>query len=90
LKVGQVSGCKIAQPRLRIYYSQQAIGLGAVWLGVYPNDSLVRGVKTLLKIPEKIIPLCIISVGNPLEEKPPHHLSMGEKKKAAKNSLIVG
>ena len=47
------------------------MGLGAVWLGVHPHEDLVMGVKALLGIPEKIVPLNIISVGYPAEEKPP-------------------
>ncbi len=54
-----------------ILLAAKATGLGAVWLGVYPNVDLVKGVRELLKIPEKVTPLCIIAVGHPLEEKPP-------------------
>ncbi len=54
-----------------ILLAAKATGLGAVWLGVYPNENLVKGVKELLRIPEKVAPLCIIAVGYPLEEKPP-------------------
>jgi nitroreductase len=54
-----------------ILLAAKATGLGAVWLGVYPNENLVKGVKELLRIPEKVVPLCIIAVGYPLEEKPP-------------------
>ncbi len=54
-----------------ILIAAKATGLGAVWLGVYPNDALVRGLRDLLEIPEGKVPFCIISVGHPLEEKPP-------------------
>jgi len=54
-----------------ILLASKALGLGAVWLGVYPNENLVKGVRDLLKVPEKIVPFCIISIGHPLEAKPP-------------------
>jgi nitroreductase len=54
-----------------ILLAAKATGLGAVWLGVYPNEALVTKLRALLKMPEKIVPLCIISIGHPSEEKPP-------------------
>jgi nitroreductase len=54
-----------------ILLAAKATGLGAVWLGAYPNEGLVKGLRSLLKLPEKIVPFCIISVGHPSEEKPP-------------------
>ncbi len=54
-----------------ILLAAKATGLGAVWLGVYPNENLVENLRVLLKVPEKIVPFCIISIGHPLEEKPP-------------------
>lgn len=72
-----VQDCSAATQNILL--AAKAIGLGAVWLGVYPNESLVKGLKTLLKIPEKITPLCIISVGHPLEEKPPANRYLEER-----------
>jgi nitroreductase len=54
-----------------ILLAAHAGGLGAVWLGVYPVERLVRGIRELLKLPEDIVPLSIISIGYPAEEKPP-------------------
>ncbi|MDF2593483.1 MAG: dehydrogenase [Clostridia bacterium] len=44
-------------------------GLGAVWLGVYPIEERVEGVKKLLSLPESVIPLAIIPVGYPDEQR---------------------
>jgi len=43
----------------------------AVWLGVYPRESRIRPIRKLLNIPETIIPLNLISIGYPAEEKEP-------------------
>lgn len=44
-------------------------GIGAVWLGIYPREDRVKGLKELFSLPESIMPLCVISVGYPAEEK---------------------
>jgi nitroreductase len=48
-----------------------ALGLGAVWLGVYPRDDRVKAVRELLNIPDNFVPLNLISIGHPAEEKEP-------------------
>ena len=45
----------------------QELGLGAVWLGVYPDQSRVQPLAKLLCLPQNIVPLCILSVGYPAE-----------------------
>jgi nitroreductase len=64
-----IQDCSAASQNILL--AAKATGLGAVWLGAYPNGGLVKGVRELLRIPEKITPLCIIAVGHPLEDKPP-------------------
>lgn len=44
-------------------------GLGAVWLGVYPIEDIVDALKKLLSLPESVIPLSIIPVGYPDEQR---------------------
>ncbi|MDY0234768.1 MAG: nitroreductase family protein [Gudongella sp.] len=46
-------------------------GLGAVWLGVYPAEERVDAIKELLNLPASIIPLSIIPVGYPAEQRKP-------------------
>ncbi|MFC1501530.1 nitroreductase family protein [Elusimicrobiota bacterium] len=45
-------------------------GLGSVWLGVYPRQERMEGLRKLLWIPENITPFSIIALGYPREEKP--------------------
>jgi nitroreductase len=47
------------------------LGLGSVWLGVYPREDRVTALKKLLKLPENVTPLCILSLGYPAEQKEP-------------------
>lgn len=46
-------------------------GLGAVWLGVYPLEDRISPLKELLNLPESVIPLSIIPVGYPDEQRQP-------------------
>jgi len=64
-----VQDCSAATENLLL--AAHALGLGAVWLGVHPREERVVGLIKLLHIPEKIIPLCVIAIGYPAEEKPP-------------------
>ena len=48
-----------------------AIGLGAVWIGVHPHEQLVAFVQKELGIPGDSVPLCLVAVGHPAEEKAP-------------------
>lgn len=45
------------------------LGLGAVWIGVYPAENLVREVQSILEIPQHVAPFSIIGMGYPVEEK---------------------
>ncbi|MCK5738687.1 nitroreductase family protein [bacterium] len=53
-----------------ILLAAHALGLGAVWLGVYPREDRLREINSVLTIPAEITPLCLISVGYPQEPKP--------------------
>lgn len=48
------------------------LGLGGVWLGVYPMKERVEGVRKTFGIPEEVIPVGIIALGFPGENKPPY------------------
>jgi len=64
-----VQDCSAATENLLL--AAHAKGLGGVWLGVYPRKERVDGIRSLLKIPEHIIPFALVSLGYPEERKPP-------------------
>ncbi len=43
-------------------------GLGAVWLGVYPREERIEGLRKLFSIPDDIVPISLIACGYPAEE----------------------
>jgi nitroreductase len=63
-----IQDCSAATQNILI--AAHAKGLGAVWLGIYPDDKRVNGTRKLLGIPEHIMPLSLIAVGYPAEKKP--------------------
>lgn len=56
-----------------------ALGLGAVWVGIHPNAEPVQKVRELLQIPETHVPLCLIPIGHPAEERQPSERYTTEK-----------
>jgi nitroreductase len=64
-----VQDCSAATENLLL--AAVALGLGAVWLGVYPRDERVAAVRQLLGLPDHITPLNLIAIGHPGEKKEP-------------------
>ncbi len=64
-----VQDCSAATQNILL--AAQAKGLGAVWLGIYPVEERIIGLRNLLGIPEEVTPLSLISIGYPAEQKPP-------------------
>ena len=52
-----------------ILLAAHAKGLGSCWLGVYPREERVIGLRKLLNTPEYVIPFSLISLGYPAEQK---------------------
>ncbi|NLV81681.1 MAG: nitroreductase family protein [Synergistaceae bacterium] len=63
--------CAAAMENLLL--AANALGLGAVWLGVrHSLDNLEMKLKLMFKIPENIAILGIAAIGHPAETKDPH------------------
>lgn len=54
-----------------ILLAAEAMGLGAVWTGAYPNMEKVGIIRDMLKLPETIIPLNVIPIGHPSGDNQP-------------------
>ena len=52
-----------------ILIAAHAIGIGAVWLGIFPKKDRVKSLSDLLALPEYIVPISIVSLGFPLQKK---------------------
>ncbi len=54
-----------------ILLAAHALGLGAVWCGVYPNPNIMPQVTRVLGLPSWVVPLNIITMGYPAGESQP-------------------
>jgi nitroreductase len=64
-----VQDCSASTENLLLAAS--SLGLGAVWLGVYPRQDRVNSIRKVLRLPETIVPLNLIPIGHPAEKKEP-------------------
>jgi nitroreductase len=46
-----------------------ALGLGGVWISLYPKKKHQKYVRQILDIPEQVGVLCIVAVGHPAEQE---------------------
>jgi nitroreductase len=63
-----VQDCSAATENILI--AAVGLGLGTVWVGVHPVAKFVKSVRKITSLPKTVIPLCLIYVGYPAEEKP--------------------
>jgi nitroreductase len=61
-----VQDCSAASENILL--AAEAMGLGAVWTGVYPRSERVEAVREILNLPSDIVPLNVIPVGTPKGE----------------------
>lgn len=61
--------CSAATQNLLL--AAEALGLGAVWTGVYPDPDRTAQLSAFLGLPETVKPLCAIPIGHPAGEDKP-------------------
>lgn len=47
------------------------LGLGACWLGVHPRENRMAHLRKVLGLPEQVIPVAAVAIGQPAEFKEP-------------------
>jgi nitroreductase len=72
-----VQDCAAATQNLLLAAHGQ--GLGAVWMGVTPDQERVIGFRRLLGIPDEVTPFSLVSVGYPVERKSPEDRYNGSR-----------
>ncbi len=60
-----------------------ALGLGAVWTGVYPRQERIEGLRRLLDVPEHATPHSLIVVGYPAQQ--PSHVDRYRAERVHRN-----
>ena len=54
-----------------ILLAAHAIGLGGVWTCIYPHEKRIAPVRTILNIPDWLVPFNLIPIGYPEKEHAP-------------------
>lgn len=62
-----VEDCSAAAQNLMVQAAE--LGIGSVWLAVYPCEDRVERISKKLELPDYVVPLCVISMGYPDEQK---------------------
>lgn len=66
---GWVQDCSAALQN--IFLAAPALGLGGVWLGVWPRQERIKPIAQLLELPEGLTPMGIAALGQPDEHPSP-------------------
>jgi len=64
-----VIDCSLAGENILL--AVESLGLGGIWTACYPNEDRMKTVRTILGIPENIIPLNVMPIGHPTGEDKP-------------------
>lgn len=64
-----VQDCSAATENILI--AAAGMELGAVWIGIYPVENRVRLLQKIFNIPSHVVPLCVVYVGYPAENREP-------------------
>lgn len=67
MKGRAVLDCSCASQNMLL--AAHALGLGAVWCGIYPVEDRIIAIRKLLNMPQHVVPVSLISIGYP-NEKP--------------------
>jgi len=63
-----IEDCSAATENMLLAAS--GIGLGSVWVAIYPIKQREKSVREILNIPPNLRVLCLVPIGHPAEEKP--------------------
>lgn len=63
-----VQDCSAATQNILL--AATSLGLGSLWVGIYPLEHNIKRLKSILSLPEDVTPLNIIYLGYPSEVKP--------------------
>ncbi len=62
-----------------ILVAATGMGLGSVWLGIWPNVKRSQGLQREFKLPDHLVPFAAVALGHPAETKQ-NHTEYEEKK----------
>lgn len=69
LKKGEMAPQDMSAAMQNLLLEVVSLGLGAVWIGVYPTESRVSAARAVLNLPEFLVPFSIAAIGYPEKEE---------------------
>ena len=66
-----VEDCSAATQNVLL--AAHALGLGAVWVGLYPQEDRIMAMRKLLGLPTQVVPLALVPLGYPAQAIPPEN-----------------
>jgi nitroreductase len=64
-----IQDCAAATQNLLL--GAHALGLGAVWVGTYPREERVEGLRRVFGLPENLVAFSVVAIGCPADQPPP-------------------
>lgn len=61
-----IQNCSAATQNILL--AAHARGLEAVWLGIHPEEQRIEGMRSLLNLPDVVMPLSLVAIGYPANE----------------------
>lgn len=65
-----IQDCSAAAENILV--AAEGLGLGGVWMGCYPTEEGINGLRSLLNIPASVTPACVLALGHPASHPAPH------------------
>jgi nitroreductase len=62
-----VQDCAAAVENMLV--AAHALGLGSVWIGLYPREQRVADIRAILTLPEHVVPMAVLPLGYPAETR---------------------
>jgi len=62
-----IQDCSAASENILL--AATSLGLGSVWIGIYPGESRIKAIKSIFNIPAHVTPLSLVYFGYPAEAK---------------------
>ena len=72
-----ITDCSAASENILL--AAHALGYGAVWTAVFPNEGLIKDVREIIAIPDDVVPLNVIPIGVPTDKNEPPKDKFKEK-----------
>lgn len=65
LKFPESTPMDLAAAAQNVLTEAEHLGLGTLWISVYPHEDRIRHIRSLFELPIEVTPFCLIPIGHP-------------------------